>query len=173
MPTTCSTVIHYDGSFLVLTCNPLHPDDIVLVFRRRELLQVVTVVGFDAVCVVAEVLLVCMEQEVLHHVRHLHFLKHGKEDALGHAADPGATVQGAVCPGLPRTLRVNNRFRIISKLEVNLKDTVSKMSPHGFMFHRKPNVSLPAACYYHFYKSYRSLSLFLVSRCQASDSTNK
>lgn len=82
-------------------------------------MQVVAVVGLDAVRVVAEVLLVCMEQEVLHHVRHLHFLKHRKEDALGHAADPGATVQGTVCTGLTRTLWVDKLFIIISKFSLN------------------------------------------------------
>lgn len=89
---------------LILTCHPLHPDDVVLVFRRRELLQVVAVVGLNAVGVVAKVLLVCVEQEVLHHVRHLHLLEHRKEDAFGHTADPAATVQGAVCSSLTRTL---------------------------------------------------------------------
>jgi len=67
-------------------------------------LQVVTIVGLDAVSVVAQILLVRMEQEVLHHVRHLHFLKHGKKDAFGHAPNPTSTIQGTVCTGLTGTL---------------------------------------------------------------------
>lgn len=72
-------------------------------------MQVEAVVGLDAVRVVAKVLLVGVEQEVLHHVRHLHFLKHRKEDAFCHTANPAATVQGAVCAGLTRTLWVKKR----------------------------------------------------------------
>lgn len=94
---------------IVLTRHPLHPDDVVLVFRGSEVLQVVAVVGLDAVGVIAKVFLVSVEQEVLHHVRHLHFLKHRKEDAFGHAADPAATVQGAVCAGLTGTLRAGKK----------------------------------------------------------------
>lgn len=81
---------------LALTCHPLHPDDVILVFWRRELLQVVTVVGLDAVGVIAQVLLMCMQQEVLHHVCHLYFLKHRKEHTFGDTADTGTTVQGTV-----------------------------------------------------------------------------
>lgn len=56
---------------LVLTCHPLHPNDVILVFWRCELLQVVAVVGLDAVGVIAQVLLMRMQQEVLHHVYQL------------------------------------------------------------------------------------------------------
>lgn len=72
-------------------------------------MQVVAVVGLDAVGVIAQVLLVCVEQEVLHHVRHLHFLKHREEDAFRHTADPAAAVQSAVCAGLTGTLRVKRK----------------------------------------------------------------
>lgn len=95
---------------LVLTCHPLHPDDVVLVFRRGELLQVEAVVGLDAVGVVAKVLFVCVEEEVLHHVRQLHLLKHRKEDAFGHAADPAATVQGTVRAGFTGTLWMQKKL---------------------------------------------------------------
>lgn len=90
---------------VILTRHPLHPDDVILVFGRREFLQVVAVVGLDAVRVVAQVFLVCVEQEVLHHVCHLHFLKHGQEDAFAHTADPTATVQSAMRASLTGTLR--------------------------------------------------------------------
>ncbi len=84
-------------------------------------MQVVAVVGLNTVGVVAKVLLVCVEQEVLHHVRHLHFLKHRKEDAFAHTADPGATVQGTVCTGLTRTLVVEKRDKsIITVAKSNL-----------------------------------------------------
>lgn len=115
--------------FLVLTSHPLDPDDVVLVLRRCEILQVVAVVGLDAVGVVAQVLLVCVEQEVLHHVRQLHFLKDGKEDAFADTADPGATVQSTVCAGFTRTLQQEEIHYIILKyhkiqpyLEVYLQD---------------------------------------------------
>ena len=52
---------------------------------------------------------------------------------------------------------------VCNKTEVTIKRR------DGFMFHRKQNVILPAACYYHSYKSKRSLFfIFCVSRCQAS-----
>lgn len=72
-------------------------------------MQVVAVVGLNAVSAFAEVLLVRVEQEVLHHVRHLYLLKDRKEDAFGHTADPGATVQGELCTGLARTLCVEKK----------------------------------------------------------------
>lgn len=50
-------------------------------------MQVVAVVGLNAVGIIAKVLLVSMEQEVLHHVHQLHFLKHREEDAFAHTAD--------------------------------------------------------------------------------------
>lgn len=93
---------------VILTCHPLHPYNIILVFWWCEILQVVTIVGLNAVSIITQVLLVCMEQEVLHHVCHLQFLKHRKEDAFGHSPNPRATIQSAVCACLTRALLLKN-----------------------------------------------------------------
>lgn len=100
------------GCVALLTGHPLHPDQVVLVPGRRELLQVVAVVGLDAIGVVSQVLLVGVEQEVLHHVGHLHLLKDGQQDGLGDPADPAAAVQGAVGAGLPGALEEERELKV-------------------------------------------------------------
>lgn len=77
---------------VLLTGHPLHPDQVVLVPGWCEFLQVVAVVCLDAVGVVTQVLLVGVQQEVLHHVGHLHLLKDGQQDTLGDPANPTAAI---------------------------------------------------------------------------------
>lgn len=103
-----------------LTGHPLHPDHVVLAPGRRELLQVVAVVGLDAVGVVTQVVLVGVQQEMLHHVGHLHLLKDGQQDALGDPADPGAAVQGATGAGLPRALEEDRTLALDQGLDNSL-----------------------------------------------------
>lgn len=94
-------------------------------------MQAIAVVGLDAVRVVTEVVLMCVQQELLHHVHQFQFLKHRKEDTLGYAANPRATVQGTVSTGLPWTLWVNQSFQNYVKItpypEVHLKEEEKKV----------------------------------------------
>lgn len=87
-----------------LTSYPLHPDDIISIEGRGEILQVVQVVGLHAVGVVPQVTLMGMENELLRHVQHLHGFKYRKQNPFGHPANPTATIKGPLGVSLPRSL---------------------------------------------------------------------
>lgn len=72
-------------------------------------MQIVAVVGLNTVSIVTQVLLMCMEQEVLHHVCHLQFLKHRKEHTFGYPPDPTATIQSTLGARITRPLLLRKK----------------------------------------------------------------
>lgn len=77
---------------VLLTCYPLHPDDIISFWRWDKFLQIVKVVGFHPVCIISKVTFMSVKDEVFHHVEHLHGFKHRKQNPFRHSSNSTATV---------------------------------------------------------------------------------